>query len=77
VNRSGAAAGSFESRTSTSSPSWPTSTHAELPQNEDFLKSVKTGGQVPWTTRRLYGRKVRRVAAAGYTAIQTKTVTTP
>jgi hypothetical protein len=42
-----------------------------------LLKMLKTGGQVPWATRRLYGRKVRRVAAAGYTAIQTKTVTTP
>jgi hypothetical protein len=32
---------------------------------------------LPWLVRRRYGRKVRRLAEAGYQAIQTKTVVTP
>jgi hypothetical protein len=32
---------------------------------------------VPWRVRRLYGRKVRRLAVAGFQAIKTRTVVTP
>jgi hypothetical protein len=32
---------------------------------------------VPWTVRRRYGIKVRRLAAAGYKAITTRTITAP
>ena len=34
----------------------------------DLLDKLRKGN-VPWTVRRRYGRKVRRVAEAGYTAI--------
>lgn len=43
-----------------------------------LLKMLKAGTvKLPWTVRRLYGRKVRRLAVAGYTAIQTRTVVAP
>jgi hypothetical protein len=32
---------------------------------------------VPWRVRRLYGRKVRRLAVAGFQAIKTRTIVTP
>lgn len=43
-----------------------------------LLRMLKSAdGTVPWLVRRRYGRKVRALATAGYTAIQTKTVVTP
>jgi len=33
--------------------------------------------RLPWVVRRRYGRKVRRLAAAGYEAITTRTIVTP
>lgn len=43
-----------------------------------LLKMLKAGTvKPPWLVRRLYGRKVRRLAVAGYTAIQTRTVVAP
>ena len=32
---------------------------------------------LPWVVRRRYGRKIRRLAVAGYAAITTNTVTAP
>jgi hypothetical protein len=43
-----------------------------------LLKMLKSpDGHILWVVRRCYGRKVRALALAGYTAIQTKTVVTP
>lgn len=43
-----------------------------------LAKMLKAGsGSVPWPVRRRYGRKVRRLAAAGYQAILTRTIVTP
>jgi hypothetical protein len=33
--------------------------------------------KLPWTVRRRYGRKVRRLAEAGFQAIKTRTIVTP
>lgn len=40
-----------------------------------MLKAHTT--DVPWSVRRRYGRKVRRLAVAGYQAITTRTIVTP
>jgi hypothetical protein len=43
-----------------------------------LLKMLKADTtNLPWLVRRLYGRKVRRLAVAGFQAIKTKTVITP
>lgn len=45
----------------------------------DLLDKMRKteGGAVPWTVRRLYGWRVRRLALAGYQAITTRQIITP
>lgn len=45
----------------------------------DLLAKMRKadGGRVPWAVRRRYGRRVRRLAAAGYQAITERQIVAP
>jgi 5-methylcytosine-specific restriction endonuclease McrA len=42
-----------------------------------LTRTLRAGRPLPWSVRRRYGRKIRRLAAAGFTAITTRTITLP